>query len=264
VRRGGRVSSRPGAASVASTVRQVSPRDHATEEPEVSLSGGRLTAGVVRVGDTVRRPGGAHSDFVTRLLCHLEAVGFDGAPRALGVDDRGRDVLTYIDGWVPPNLAHFPDDTLVAAARLLRRFHDATAAGHEVVCHNDPSPCNVVFAGERPVALIDFDHAAPGARLRDVAYAGWLWTLSADDDAPPVSEQARRLNVMAGGYGLRDTSTLVDAVLRRQAENHDAALARSRSADAAVAAYARASVTWQRYQIDWLRAHADEFRALVG
>ena len=152
-------------------------------DEEVPLTGGRLTAGVVRVGDTTRRPSGPHSAFVSRLLRHLEAVGFDGAPRALGVDERGRDVLTFVDGWVPPNLDHFPDGTLVAAARLLRRFHDATAgselaAGHEVVCHNDASPCNAVFVAARPVALIDFDHAAPGARQRDVAYAGWLWTLS--------------------------------------------------------------------------------------
>jgi hypothetical protein len=48
-------------------------------------------------------------------------------------------VLSFIDGWVPPNLDHFADETL-AAARLLRRLHDATAGselagGQEVVCH---------------------------------------------------------------------------------------------------------------------------------
>ena len=213
----------------------MSTRRDDVNEPEVPLAGGRLTAGVVRVGDTVRRPGGAHSAFVDRLLRHLDAVGFESAPRALGVDERGRDVLTFIAGWVPPNLDHFPDGTLTAVARLLRRFHDATAgsefaAGHEVVCHNDPSPCNVVFVAGRPVALIDFDAAAPGARLRDVAYAGWLWTLSADDDAPPVAEQARRLRLMAESYGLRDTTGLVDAVLRRQEENRAAELSRSRCA----------------------------------
>ena len=45
-----------------------------------------------------------------------------------------------------------------------------------MVCHNDPSPCK-----GRLVAFMDFDRAAPGDRLRDVAYAGWLWTISADD-----------------------------------------------------------------------------------
>jgi Phosphotransferase enzyme family len=213
-------------------------------QPEIPLTGGRLTDGVVRVGNTVRRPTGLHSPFVHGLLCHLEAVGFDGAPRLLGVDGRGREVLSFLDGWVPPNLAYFPDETLVAAARLLRHFHDATAgtelAGeHEVVCHNDPSPCNYVFVGGRPVAFIDFDHAAPGARVNDIAYAGWLWTLSADDDGPPVPEQARRLRLMAESYGLQDTSGLFDAVLRRQEENLAETLNRTRAQDASVVQYAQ-------------------------
>ena len=85
-------------------------------------------------------------------------------------------MLNFIDGWVPPDLDHFSDETLAVAAGLLHRLHDATAgcdlaAGHEVVCHNDPSPCNYVFVAGQPAAFIDFDHAAPGERLRDVAYA---------------------------------------------------------------------------------------------
>lgn len=236
-------------------------------EREVSLTGGRLTQGVVRVGDTVRRPMAAHSPFVYRLLRHLEVVGFDGAPRVLEVDAQGREVLSFLEGWVPPNLDHFSDDTLVAAARLLRRLHDATARSelvgeHEVVYHNDPSPCNYVVVNGTPVAFIDFDHAAPGERLRDVAYAGWLWTLSADD-GPPVLEQARRLRLMAESYGLGETSTLFDAVLDRQEENRADAVIRSGSPNAAVAAYGHASAQWQREQMDWLRAHAAEFRAVL-
>ena len=235
---------------------------------EVPLRGGRLTQGVVRVGDTVRRPMGPHSPFVHRLLRHLEAVGFAGAPRRLGVDEHGREVLSFVDGWVPANLDRFPDHTLVAAARLLRRFHDATAGSalagrHDVVCHNDPSPCNSVFVAGSPAAFIDFDHAAPGDRLRDVAYAGWLWSLSADDDGPPVAEQARQLRLMAQSYGLRVTTTLFDAVLRRQEENRDAALVRAGSPDPVVAEYGRASAAWQREQIEWLRANAGEFRAVL-
>jgi Ser/Thr protein kinase RdoA (MazF antagonist) len=201
------------------------------------------------------------------MLRHLEAVGFEAAPRLLSVDEHGREVLRFIDGWVPPNLDHFADETLAAAARLLRRLHDATAGselagGHEVVCHNDPSPCNYVFVDGRPAAFIDFDHAAPGARLRDVAYAGWLWTISADD-GPPVPAQARRLRQMADAYGLPDTSVLLEAVLLRQEENLAAALARSRSRESDVAEYGRASATWQRGQMAWLREHADAFRAAL-
>jgi hypothetical protein len=49
-----------------------------------SLEGGRITLGVARVGDTVRRPRTQNSDFVDQLLRRLEAAGFEGAPRALG------------------------------------------------------------------------------------------------------------------------------------------------------------------------------------
>ena len=168
---------------------------------------------------------------------------------------------------MPPNLDHFPDEAVIAAARVLRRLHDATAGspladGHEAVCHNDPSPCNYVFVTGRPAALIDFDHAAPGDRLRDVAYAGWLWTISADD-GPPIPEQARRLGLMASAYGLRDSALLLDAVLRRQDENLEDALARSGSSEPGVAAYGRASAAWQREQMTWLRDHVGEFRAAL-
>jgi hypothetical protein len=68
---------------------------------------------------------------------------------------------------------------------------------------------------------------------------------------------------MADSYGLSDTRALVDAVLRRQEENRDAALARSRSADPAVATYGRASAAWQGEQMEWLPSHASEFRAVL-
>ena len=71
-----------------------------TGEVEVPLAGGDVTAGVVRVGETVRRPTGPHSPLVHAMLEHLERVGFAGAPRYLGQDDRGREMLTYIEGDV--------------------------------------------------------------------------------------------------------------------------------------------------------------------
>jgi hypothetical protein len=61
---------------------------------EVPLTGGRLTQGVVRVGNTVRRPTGPHTPFVHSLLRHLEEVGFDRAPRALGIDQQARVIVT--------------------------------------------------------------------------------------------------------------------------------------------------------------------------
>ncbi|HEY3870232.1 MAG TPA: hypothetical protein VGM10_17840 [Actinocrinis sp.] len=66
-------------------------------ETEIPLLGGDVTEGIVRVGQTVRRPPGESAPLVRALLTHLEAVGFEGAPRFLGIDAAGRDVLTFID-----------------------------------------------------------------------------------------------------------------------------------------------------------------------
>jgi hypothetical protein len=60
-------------------------------EEEVPLHGGMSTPGVVRVGDTVRRPMGANADYVHGLLLQLEHRGFEGAPRYLGVDQQSRE-----------------------------------------------------------------------------------------------------------------------------------------------------------------------------
>ena len=68
---------------------------------EETIDGGMdPDASVVRIGDTVRRPRGGSSDAVRALLLHLATVGFEGAPQYLGVDEQGRDVLTFIDGDV--------------------------------------------------------------------------------------------------------------------------------------------------------------------
>ncbi|HEV3399193.1 MAG TPA: phosphotransferase, partial [Actinomycetes bacterium] len=141
---------------------------------EQQLPGGFINA-VVRVGDTVRRPPPANAAFVHDLLAHRERHGWPGAPRYLGTDAQGREVLSHVDGHVaweadqPPEVGS--DESLAAAARLVRELHDLSAgtplAGSaEVVCHNDLSPRNTVYRdtgqGLRPVAFIDWDIAAPG------------------------------------------------------------------------------------------------------
>ena len=81
-------------------------------------------------GDTVRRPSRPTSPATRALLAHLESVGFDGAPRFLGVDDRGRETLSFIEGEAAlepvPEWA-LTDEALVSVAELLRRYHDAVA-----------------------------------------------------------------------------------------------------------------------------------------
>jgi hypothetical protein len=144
-----------------------------SDTEEVPLSGGMITSGVVRVGGTVRRPTGEHSSFVHDLLLHFEASGVDGVPRYLGLDEHGREILTFVAGDTTTEFKErdWSLEQITAAARLLRRLHDATAGtaiagGAEVVCHNDFTPMNVVFADGLPVGVFDFDQARPGERLR--------------------------------------------------------------------------------------------------
>lgn len=197
------------------------------------LMGGRTTVGVVMVGDTVRRPATGNSDFVRRLLQHLERAGFNGAPRAHPPDERGRDVFSFVEGEVPSDLSHHDDEILTEAARLIWRYHDASAglaaslrSGEtaEVVCHNDLSPCNFVFRDGRPMSIIDFDAAATGPRHHDLGYAAWLWLDLGNVDIA-AAEQRRRLRLFLGAYGgeAMGEATIIAAALRRQAALADEA-----------------------------------------
>lgn len=196
---------------------------------------------VVRVGDTVRRPQSAGSPAVHALLLHLERVGFAGAPRYLGEDDQGREVLSYVAGEsarAPHEDWALTEAALVSVADLLRRYHDAVSTFDPtpyrwstrvppgpvpaVVCHNDPNLDNVVFRDGTAVALIDFDLASPGPRLWDVALAARLWVpLRAPED---VDDRRRgnagpRLRAFVDAYGLTPTDR--DRVVEVAGRTHD-------------------------------------------
>lgn len=96
-----------------------------------SLPGG-LSTGAVLIGDVVHKPAPPWTSTVHALLRHLEDVGFVGAPRALGFDDEGREMLTYLPGETVGDQEPWPasvwsDATLLQVGRWLRRLHDATA-----------------------------------------------------------------------------------------------------------------------------------------
>src|SRR5580658_6414541 len=96
-------------------------------EDEEPLAGGNASAGVVRVGDTVRRPAGPWTAAVHALLEYLHAAGFTGAPRPLGIDERGREVLTFVPGtaaWPGGFRQLDADRQLGRAVLLIRHFHD--------------------------------------------------------------------------------------------------------------------------------------------
>jgi Ser/Thr protein kinase RdoA (MazF antagonist) len=219
---------------------------------EVPLTGGRVTAGVVRVGNTVRRPMRGDHGRQHALLRHLEAKGFDGAPRFLGIDEQGREVLSYLEGEVPADLGHFDDAQLAAAARLLRRFHDATAdfaASAETICHNDFTPSNAVFRDGVPLGMIDFDTARPGLRLWDLGYSAFAW-LDLGDDTYTGAEQIRRLTGFAEAYGLPACGAPEIAVHALARQTSLAASSRGKGATA--------TAEWAAACADWTAAHVVE------
>ncbi len=122
---------------------------------EIPLLGGQLTPGIVRVGNTVHRPSKSNAAFVHELLLYLEEQGFGFAPRFLGIDEQGREILSYLDGQTfAGSGSALPDDLLVQAARVIRHLHDVTAGSRlaqdqEIVAHNELGPHNTIFHEDR-------------------------------------------------------------------------------------------------------------------
>ncbi len=191
----------------------------AVEEP---LSGGNTHGSVAKVGPTVRRPTGPWTPGVHALLRHLEMRRFEGAPRVLGTDDQGREILTYVDGLVVwPD--HFdlvaPDSSLAQIAHCIRVYHDAVAnfpspddyewsdrgsdpvGPPEVLCHNDLAPWNLVRGPDDEWTFIDWDLAAPGRRSWDLAWALLSFVPLMPGSGITDRDIRRRVGVFRDAYG---------------------------------------------------------------
>jgi hypothetical protein len=194
---------------------------------EQRLDGGLTNVGaVVRVGPHVLRPSGPHSGSVHAFLRAVRQAGFGGAPLPVGIDDDGRERIEFVEGDVP--VPPYPwwsrsDAALASVARLLRGLHDAARgfdptgltwddsladpAGGPLVCHNDVEPSNVVFRDGVAVALLDFEFAAPGRPVYDLAQLARL-CVPIDDPYDQTrlgwrpADRPARLRLVADAYGL--------------------------------------------------------------
>lgn len=198
--------------------------------------GGNMSA-VWRVGKTVRREAGPWTGQVQRLLAHLRSKGITYVPEPLGMDDEGREILSYLPGMVgtsPLAEALRGDEVIARAAAMLREMHDATtdiaetwstgwrAATREpveVICHGDFAPYNCLFIEDQLVGVIDFDFAHAGPREWDLAYALYRFVPLSD---PVMSEgfgtpedQARRLRLFCDLYGLDERSRVFGYIMAR-------------------------------------------------
>ena len=195
----------------------------AVEEP---LHGGLSNARVFRVGDTVRRPAGAWTPTNHALLRHLANKDFP-APVPFGLDDKGREVLSYLPGVA--GLRPWPAALLeTAGARevgaMLRAYHAAVAefvpptpaiwrhgaqalAPGEIVLHGDFGPYNLIWNDGALTGVIDFELARPGLAIEDAVFAVLrVAHLRPDETARAVGfvgvpDRRARLNAFAQGYG---------------------------------------------------------------
>ncbi|WP_078394762.1 aminoglycoside phosphotransferase family protein [Shouchella patagoniensis] len=211
---------------------------------EELLAGGNVSD-VYRLGDTIRRRLKPESARVHTLLQHLENKGYRYASRFLGIDHKGREILSYIEGVAghdPFNGYIWSDEALVEIANMLRLYHDAvsdfsykddwppidnTPTNHEVLCHNDFAIYNIIFNHKKPVGIIDFDVAGPGPRLWDIAYTLYtcaplsrlVYTENGEKTIYTASDHAshtkHRIQLFFDAYGEEVKEDFVQMVVRR-------------------------------------------------
>lgn len=231
------------------------------------MHGGRTTPGVVRVGDTVRRPRGHRAPFVSTAVTWLNEHGFAHAPTYLGVDEQDRDVFEYVPGTTTDHPSQRQEAAYRNIASILRRLHTITSgadfleSGSSCLLHGDPGPYNVIMRDGRPVALIDWDSARPGKPVEDVGYAGWTRCVQSVGNVP-VHDQAQRLRAFRDAYDpALPGDELLTAVLDQQARiaQIEARVAADRSASTARREHARGAVRWANNDAAFLRTNRDLF-----
>lgn len=180
----------------------------------------------------VHRPTGPWTPAVHELLDYLGQHGLDGIPEVYGLDEQGREVLSYLPGeTVDPETASVTDAALAAAAQWLRRFHDTVAGfsptsdlwrqgmqplNHErgeIICHNDPGLYNWVVVDGNFAGMIDWDRAGPGLPVDDLAFLCWSGVPLLRES--PATDVARRVRIAAEAYGGVTAPQLLDAVTHR-------------------------------------------------
>jgi Phosphotransferase enzyme family len=199
---------------------------------EERLEGGHI-GGAVRVGDTVRRQAGPWTPAVHALLAHLADKGFGGAPRPLGLDERGREVLTFLAGETIAGRKPRPawvhaEDTLDQVACWMRAYHRAVAdfvppssavwrsggtwSPGLIIAHNDAATYNAAWQDGRLTGFFDWDFAGPATPEWDLALAGFSWVplhtrrVVAAEGFTDFAARPRRLDRFLRAYGWPGTA----------------------------------------------------------
>jgi len=203
---------------------------------EEELAGGNSST-VARKGDKIYRNAGPWTPTIHKLLNELHRNNIPEVPTAFGIDDQGREVLSFMSGEV----ANYPlpawlwsESILNEAFHLMRRMHDAVRVEdfkdsiwqntphepQEVICHNDFAPYNMVFEDGHVVGVIDLDNASPGPRIWDFSYLAYRLVPFCEDAGPsapqPSEARLKRLRRAVQSYGMHfDTQEIFEVMATR-------------------------------------------------
>jgi Phosphotransferase enzyme family len=245
------------------------------------LLGGLEAGRVVRVGETVRRPAGAWTPTLFGLLQHLQRKGFP-APRPLGIDERGREILSFLPGegsnwpWPPALLA---TDGARQIGAMLRTYHAAVADFEapspavwrhgpqplrpgEIVLHGDFGPHNLIWEAGRLTGVIDFELARPGDAAEDIGFAVIRAVqLRPDEMTRPVGfaappDRRARLAAFAEGYGWAAAALIRAALMAQRGEIERAVRLGGAGAEPWATFVRRGIVDKARIELAWLEANA--------
>ena len=210
------------------------------------LDGGNLD-GAVRVADTVRRTPGPWTPAVHALLAHLADKGFTRAPRPLGFDEQGREVLTFLDGETTGSRMPWPswvhaEETLDEVARWLREYHAAVAdfvpppdavwrmggtwEPGLIIAHHDAAPYNAAWHRGHLAGFFDWDFAGPAAPEQDLAFAAFSWVplharhVVAVEGFTDWAGVPRRLDRFLSAYSYSGTSRAFLDLVRDRIHSH--------------------------------------------